>query len=398
MASITDTTNWYDGVFISSFSQLVAHYGHITKDERPSLPSQVNIPLLIHITYPMEVLQEGQNKSVPQDITRVVAVLHDRDHYGVLDIDIPDKKVFIYDGLYRDLDRWLDYVFSTMKRCMLCDLRIAHLYVADEPKNMTLGRSRHAKMSIEGYKLSLGIQDEWRFERGHFIKQLDSFNCGPIACVKILEMFHLTTEYEVNLAYRTNSIRHMVADEWRKFIQRSQQDLVVRVRERLTLRTPVAEDGNIVLPLRNSSSTMHIGDPVIAAAARASELAELNPHTLSFCYCDSSDMELVRLACCKQTIHRQCLLAYLCINNQCAYCKAMLEHASVLELPTIDRLDLILPATMATTHQTPTTAGKKRDLQLLLLDKTPLRLADTLQAESQDKKRENQRDQAKKDD
>jgi hypothetical protein len=144
----------------------------------------------------------------------------------------------------------------------------------------------------------------------------------------------------------------------------------VRVRERLTLRTPVAEDGDIVLPLRNSSSTMHIGDPVIAAAARASELAEMD--MLCFCYCDSSDMELVRLTCCKQTIHRQCVLAYLCINSQCAYCKAMLEHASVLELPTIDRLDLILPATMATTHQTPTTAGKKRDLQSLLLDKTPL--------------------------
>jgi hypothetical protein len=106
-------------------------------------------------------------------------------------------------------------------------------------------------------------------------------------------------------------------------------------------------------------------------------------------------MELVRLTCCKQTIHRQCLLAYLCINSQCAYCKAMLEHASVLELPTIDRLDLILHATMATMHQTPTTAGKKRDLQSLLLDKTPLRLADTLRAESQDKKHENQRDQVK---
>ena len=55
-------------------------------------------------------------------------------------------------------------------------------------------------MSIEGYRLTLGIEDYWRFERGHFIKQLDSFNCGPIACVKILEMFHLTTKYEVNLA------------------------------------------------------------------------------------------------------------------------------------------------------------------------------------------------------
>jgi len=65
MASITNTTNWYDGVFISSFSQLAAHYAHITKNERPSLPSQVNLPVLIHITYPMDFLQEGQYKSVP---------------------------------------------------------------------------------------------------------------------------------------------------------------------------------------------------------------------------------------------------------------------------------------------------------------------------------------------
>jgi hypothetical protein len=96
-----------------------------------------------------------------------------------------------------------------------------------------------------------------------------------------MEMFHLTTEYEVNLAYRTNSIRDMVADEWRKFIQRSEQDLVVRLRERLILRTPVAEDTDIVLPFYSTArSTTHIGDPVIAAAARASAQAETDPHTL----------------------------------------------------------------------------------------------------------------------
>ena len=262
---------------------------------------------------------------------------------------------------------------------------------------MTYGRLRHPKMSTEGYTLTIGNMDEWRFERGHFIKQLDTFNCGPIACMKILEMFHLTSDYEVNLAYRTNSIRDMVADEWRKFIQQSQQDLVVRVRERLILRTPVAEDTDLVLPLRTSRSTTHIlGDPVIAAAARASAQAEIDPHTLCFCYCDSSDMELIRLPCCKQTIHRQCVLAYLCINSQCAYCKAGLRHASVIELPTIDRFDLLLPAETIML-KTPTSATrKKRDLQSLLMDRTPLRLADTVRSESQNRKRENQLDQAKK--
>ncbi len=68
---------------------------------------------------PMEFLQEGQYKPVPTGIPRVVAVAHNRNHYGVLEIDIPNKRVVIYDGLYRDLDRWLDYVFSAMKCCML---------------------------------------------------------------------------------------------------------------------------------------------------------------------------------------------------------------------------------------------------------------------------------------
>jgi hypothetical protein len=122
MASMTNTANWYNGVFISSFSQLAAHYAHIAKDERPSLPSQAKFPILIHITYPMEFLQEGQYKSVPQGVTKVIAVTHDRNHYGVLEIDIPKERVVMYDGLYRDLDRWMDYVFSALKHCMLCDI------------------------------------------------------------------------------------------------------------------------------------------------------------------------------------------------------------------------------------------------------------------------------------
>jgi hypothetical protein len=153
---------------------LAAHYAHITKDQCPSLPSGVHLPLLIHITYSMEFLQAGQYKPVPQGIKTVVAVLRDKDHYAVLEIDITKKTVLIYDGLYRDLVRWLDYVFSGVKRCMLCDLQIPHLYVADDPKLMTLGRSRVPSMSIEGYQLTLGIHDdEWRFERRHFMKQTD---------------------------------------------------------------------------------------------------------------------------------------------------------------------------------------------------------------------------------
>jgi hypothetical protein len=134
-----------------------------------------------------------------------------------LEIDIHNKKVHVYDGLYRDLDRWLDYVFTPMKRCMMCDLEAAHLCEADKPKSMEVSGLRYARMSIEGYKLTVGIH-EWRFKREHFVKQVDPFNCGPIACTKILEMFHLTSAYEVKLAYDTNGIRILVTEHWRCFV------------------------------------------------------------------------------------------------------------------------------------------------------------------------------------
>ncbi len=77
----------------------------------------------------------------------------------------------------------------------------------------------------------------------------------------------------------------------------------MRVRERLPLHTPTAEEGNLVLLLQNTASTALISDSVIAAAAAASAQAELDHHQLCFCHCDLPDMELVRLKCCKQTIH-----------------------------------------------------------------------------------------------
>jgi hypothetical protein len=247
-------------------------------------------------------------------------------------------------------------------------------------------------MSIEGYKLTVGIH-EWRFERGHFVKQTDPFNCGPIACTKIMEMFHLTSAYEVKLAHDTNVIPNLVTEHWTHFVGQCEQDLLVHVRERLPLCTPTVEEGDLVLLLQNTASTAPISDPVIAAAAAASAQAEIDHHQLCFCYCDSSDMELVRLKCCKQTIHQQCLFAYLGINNQCAYCRgAVIGIAGVLALPTIDRSEII-STTMSPPQQT---LMVKQDLQSLLLDKTPLRLADKLWIASQEKKRESQHEQAQK--
>jgi hypothetical protein len=69
--------------------------------------------------------------------------MHNREHYPVMEIEIPMKKVVIYNGLYRELDKWMDHVVSGMKQCMLVDVNAIHHHRADEPSVSNVGRSRH---------------------------------------------------------------------------------------------------------------------------------------------------------------------------------------------------------------------------------------------------------------
>jgi hypothetical protein len=62
---------------------------------------------------------------------------------------------------------------------MLLGLNLAH-HRADEPSISNVERSRHPQKAIHGYSLFLGLEKP-RLERGEFIKQVDTFNCGPIA-------------------------------------------------------------------------------------------------------------------------------------------------------------------------------------------------------------------------
>jgi hypothetical protein len=112
--------------------------------------------------------------------------MHDRDHYAVMEIDILVKKVVIFDRLYKNLEKWMDHVVSGMKRCMLLGLNDMFCHMPDEPSVSNVGGSKRPQKAIHGYSL-LFCLEEWRLVRGNFVKQVDTFYCGPIACLKILE-------------------------------------------------------------------------------------------------------------------------------------------------------------------------------------------------------------------
>ncbi len=137
---------------------------------------------------------------------------------------------------------------------------------------------------------------------------MDIFNCGPIACLKILEIYNLTTLYEVNMVYNTDSIRSFVISEWQRLVAHCNNDLILRVRECDLLLEPRPEDGETPTAARRSYPTI---DAAVAAAAAASADAPEADMDICFCCCNYIAMDLVCLTCCKKMIHHQCLLAYL---------------------------------------------------------------------------------------
>jgi hypothetical protein len=100
--------------------------------------------------------------------------------------------------------------------------------------------------------------EEWRLERGEFIKQVDTFNCEQIACMKILEIYNLTTSYYVNLAYNMNSIRSFVISEWTQLVAQCNNDLILGVRECIPLLEPWPEDGETITVPRRSYPTIDV--------------------------------------------------------------------------------------------------------------------------------------------
>ncbi len=89
---------------------------HITVSEQSSvLGDSYKQPMLFHVTYPNQILQDGKYKAVPHHVTKIVAVMHNRDHYALMVIDIPKKKVVIFNRLYKDLHKWMDDVVREIR-------------------------------------------------------------------------------------------------------------------------------------------------------------------------------------------------------------------------------------------------------------------------------------------
>ncbi len=76
---------------------------------------------------------------------------------------------------------------------------------ADAAVYEIVGHSRKPQEFVNGYDIIIAMQ-KWQLERGYFFHQLDGNNCGPIACMKIMDLFHVIDVEEAREVYEKKNI------------------------------------------------------------------------------------------------------------------------------------------------------------------------------------------------
>jgi hypothetical protein len=185
------------------------------------------------------------------------------------------------------------------------------------------------------------------------VRQLEGYNCGPIACTNILEMFGLVTKFEVNNVYSLGNIRNLVTEKWKRFLIRCNDNLIVCIQQ----RRPIA----VLLEEEYASKE---GNMTSQADTRT-----FDPLDICFCFDDEPHMDIVRLVCCKELMHRDCLQTRLEFESSCPYCRRPIaDIASIQHYPVIDQTkDLPSTPTMTPKQRG---IGRKRDVQEIKLDDT----------------------------
>jgi hypothetical protein len=233
--------------FIFSFAYLVQHICHIEqKSVKRGVVSNSNMPFLQVITYEKSTVIPSDLLTVPRLFKTIVGIFHSRDHYAVANIDhCKSRTITIYDGLYWDLTTWMDNIEQLLKKCRLVDLNAVSIEViGDSPTKFIVPGHRRGKEMVNGL-IIIFEQVTWRVIRGDFLTQTDGFNCGPIACLNVMELFQRIDLESSQKCYEKGRIRAVVLDEWELLVDACDHDGKLHVLDSRTEDTSVAKSSSL---------------------------------------------------------------------------------------------------------------------------------------------------------
>jgi hypothetical protein len=221
--SIQHSTRWWDQEFVTAFTSVAAHFAHSWEHRDTSIV----LPKLVHIITSQNEIHMTACTPIDDGVDKIVGIIHKSSHYAVMEIETKNRVARIYDGLgVAPLLNWSQHIINALEMCQLVRRSATQSITGDPPVLGHHPRTRNKSTEVVGYSITLDNQ-EWRLERGSFVAQTDGYNCGPIACLKILEMYSLVSVQQVELADSINSMRKLVIDNWKRMLDYCNSDLVL---------------------------------------------------------------------------------------------------------------------------------------------------------------------------
>jgi hypothetical protein len=115
-------------------------------------------------------------------------------------------------------------IVQLLKKCRLVDLNAVSIEVlADSPTKLIVPGHRRGKEIANGLIIIIE-RVTWRVIRGDFVTQTDGFNCGPIACLKVMELFQQIDLESSQKCYEKGRIRAVILDEWELLVDACDHD------------------------------------------------------------------------------------------------------------------------------------------------------------------------------
>jgi len=207
--------DWYLSNFVSGFCVLVQHNIH---DERPSYQTPgIIVKYIVCPGVPKVPMTKADVESYHQ-VTHFVSTVYNRSHFAVLLFDLEARQVTVYDGLPCRLKKWEAHITYILRKYGLEDYK-------DMPQVDLISRTDCGEV------LMLFFSDEnkgpWAVSKDPKLKQFDGINCGPIACMKVMEICGIIPKSSVAEAPKIHQqgYRGIVMEYYKRFMQRYERDM-----------------------------------------------------------------------------------------------------------------------------------------------------------------------------
>ena len=263
---------WYDTEFINVFSFLVCHGSHTLKTTLAPKKS----PRLVVVVFPQHSWSTAKINVMQEPLPdKMVLLLWEKSHYAVMEVIVSSRSMNIYDGLNKSLSAWYPHAEYILKMMGI----IKAPFQSPAVQFLSLPMSSTIELG--------GGQPNWHISAEVFITQHDGHNCGPIACLKMLEVFHMTTLKKLRDDLKTMTYRQIVMAKYKELITALQDHLHISQKVRLD----------------DSAKTVY-----------------------HLCLCNTfehiNDQAFQFMNCCGYTIHKPCVSKFLHDWMWCPTCKS----------------------------------------------------------------------------